>query len=478
MEMTSHILLILMLVPFFGFLFVLMSQEDKQKKIYNGVAVAEFAVCCNILLLGKLLTEIDLSQNGLQFLSSYNWLEQPHIKISFGIDIFSLMIALAIHLMLVIGLPFAKNSQHPKLLISLSLLMISLLTGFLISADIFSFYIFFTAMLFPLFVLIGTVGEIRKSSWMFRFFIYNFLGSIILFLVVCTLYQHHPQTEGILLEQVAKLRLPRIYEYWIWGGIFAALLSRIPIWPFHYWIASITGAIQNPLAFLLVNLIPLTGVYGLVRFCPKTVPESVSYMLTVLEIIAAISMLFIAMIGLINKDNRYKLFSFMTVYYIIFLLGALLPTNRILLNIGYSIFAFLIIITVLEVLADYIREEQQRNNLNFYGILCYSPRIALLYSFFTLAAVGFPLSALFINNFVILSYLFRYNFNLGLVIMIAIIVSSASLLKELYLLKDNRYVHPDSVCISDISRSVFIGLSSIGVLLLISFFNPLLGIGG
>ena len=213
------------------------------------------------------------------------------------------------------------------------------------------------------------------------------------------------------------------------------------------------------------------------RFCPKAVPESVSYLLTTLEVIAAVSMLFIAMIGLINKDSRDKLFSFITVYYIIFLLGALLPTNRILTNIGYSLFAFLIIISVLEVLSSYVRKEQLNQNISQYGILCHAPRLSLLYSFFTLAAVGFPLSALFINNFVILSYLFAYNTKLGLVIMFAIIISSASLLKELYVLKDSRYIHPNSTCINDISYAEFYGLSAIVIMLLLSFCNPLLVFG-
>lgn len=475
-DMAQHILLILTVVPLMGFLFSLMAQNYAAGSRYNALLTAEFALLTNVGLLVCALMHLDLSQGGLQMLSVYQWLEEPAVRLILGVDMFSLLIALSIHVMLMISLPFALRSKYSKTLVSLSMLMLSMLTGFLLSADIFTFYIFFTAMLIPLFVLLGTVGEIRRSSWMFRFFIYNFIGCLILFLVVCGLYDHH-HGQAVMLSEVARIRLPRTYEYWIWSGIFAALLSRIPIWPFHYWIASVTGAVQNPLVFLLINLIPLTGVYGLVRFCPTAVPESVSYILTCLEIIAAVSMLFIAMIGLIHRDSRYKLFSFITVYYIIFLLGALLPTSRILLNIGYSIFAFLIIVTVLEVLAAYIKAQQQENNIQLNGILCHSPRLSILYSFFTLAAVGFPLSALFVNNFVILSYLFRYNFNLGLVIMLAIIVSSASLLKELYTLKDSRYVPPGSVCIMDISRSVFAGLGVVALLLLISFFNPLPGLG-
>lgn len=478
MNISQHLLATIIIVPFLGFLFALISQTGEKSARHNVVAVAEFTVITNVILLWRQLTQLDLNQKGLQFLSQYQWTEIPPINLAFGVDIFSLMIALAIHLILLISLPFAKNTEHPKILVSLSLLMLSMLMGFLLSADIFSFYIFFTAILIPAFILIGTTGEIRKSRWVFRFFIYNFIGSIILFVVICALYRYHGQEEAILLNNVAQFRLPRAYEYWIWGGIFIALLSRIPIWPFHYWIASISGAVQNPIVFLLINLIPLTGVYGLIRFCPKAVPESVSYLLTGLEVVAAISMLFIAMIGLINKDSRYKLFSFITVYYIMFLLGALLPTNRLLLNIGYSIFAFLVIISVLEVLAAHIYYEQQKYDLNIYGILCHAPRLSLLYSFFTLAAVGFPLSALFINNFVILSYLFSYNFNLGLLIIVSVIISSASLLKELYVLKDNRYIQPGSVCIADMSHRSFLGLGFIALLLLVSFYNPLLVLGG
>lgn len=478
MDISQYFLITLILVPFLGFLFALISPTVEKKMSQNVISVAEFAVITNIILLWRQMTQLDLNQKGLQFLTQYQWIDAPSIHLALGIDIFSLMIALAIHLILLICLPFAKRAEYPKMLVSLSLLMLSMLTGFLLAAELFTFYIFFTAMLIPAFMLIGMTGEVKKSRWVFRFFIYNFIGSVILFIVICALYHYQKNENMILLSNVARLRLSRANEYLIWGGIFIALLSRIPIWPFHYWIASISGAVQNPIVFLMINLIPLTGVYGLVRFFPKAVPESASYLLTGLEVIAVISMLFIAMIGLINKDNRYKLFSFMTVYYIMFLLGALLPTNRILLNIGYSIFAFLIIIAVLEVLAAHIYYEQQKFDLNIYGILCHAPRLSLLYSFFTLAAVGFPLSALFINNFVILSYLFSYNFNLGLLIIISVIVSSASLLKELYVLKDNRYIQPGSVCIADISQKTFLGLGFIAVLLLVSFYNPLLVLGG
>lgn len=477
MYITQYLLLTLIAVPFLGFLFSLTARKNNNSPVHNVMNVVLFVIVSNMALLWYIWNNMNLQKSGLQLLETYHWQDVPPITLVWGVDIFSLMLILSIHIMFLIGISFVKNTQHPKMLGSLSLLLLSMLTGLFVAADVFSFYVFFVALLIPLFMLIGIAGEIKKQSWMFRFFIYNFIGSVIFFAVICVLMSQHPQNSGILLGRVARLNFSRGQDYFVWGGIFLAMLSRIPIWPFHYWIASINGAVQNPLVFLAVNLVPLTGVYGLIRFCPKAVPESVGYFLTTLEIIAAISMLFIAFIGLINKDIRYKLFSYITVYYIIYLLGALLPTNRILQNIGYSLFAFLIIVSVIEVLISYIRQEQDITGLSQYGVLCAVPKLSFIFSFFILSAVGFPLSALFINNFVILSYLFRYNLNLGLVIMLAIVVVSAGLLKELHIFKNASGLQPGNVCIRDIGTKAGIGLGIIMILLLISFFNPLLVLG-
>ena len=176
------------------------------------------------------------------------------------------------------------------------------------------------------------------------------------------------------------------------------------------------------------------------------------YYLSLLEIIAIISMLFIALIGLINKDIQYKIFSYATVYYILFLLGALLPIDKILLNIGFSLFAFIIIIAALEVLTTYIDGEQDDKSVSAHGILCRVPRLSLLYSFLVLAAVGMPLSSMFLNNFVILSHLFSYNIRSGILIMLSIVLVAGTLLQELYVFKDNSGITPDTACIMDLSK--------------------------
>ena len=188
-------------------------------------------------------------------------------------------------------------------------------------------------------------------------------------------------------------------EYFIWAAIFISLLSRIPVWPFHYWISSVNSSIRHPMVFLISMILPLTGIYGFVRFLPKSLPSIMSNYIFILQIIGIVTMLFIALIGLINKDRQYKIFSYITVYYIMYLLGILTRNEVILLNIAFSFFSYLIIVASLEVFSHYISREQSQQGIMDDGILCACPKISIIYAFMTLAAVGLPLSSLFLNNF-------------------------------------------------------------------------------
>lgn len=472
MENALTILSAVIAVPFIGFLFVLTAKDDEQTRGRNALSVALLAMIANVLLIWRIMVLVDLDKSGLQLVETYRWLENPRIDIVFGVDLFSLLLILALHLAVIIGIiGTGLRGGQTKSMMVWALLFVSMITGLLVSADIFSFYIFFEAMLLPLFMLIGMFGEIKKQPGIFRFFIYNFLGAVFLF--IATVVTYHHENHSIALDYVSHIRFNPHLELFVWGAIFISFLSRIPIWPFHYWISSVNAAVRNPLVFIIANLVPLTGVYGFIRFFPRTVPDSAQYFLDILEIISIISMLFIALIGLINKDIQYKLFSYLTVYYIMFMLGALLPTDTILLNIGFSLFAFLIIAALLEVLTLYIEGEQNSKELNAHGILCYVPRLSFIYSFLVLAAVGFPLSSLFLNNFVIFSHLFSYNLQAGIVIMLSTVIVAAAVLQELYVFKDESRVTPEGVCIMDLPVSAFLWLLSAIAVLVVTFINPL-----
>ncbi len=476
MSSNLYLLSIIIALPFLGMLFVLSAKDDDKTGGRNVYNVSLFAVIANIVLILRMFFRLDVKSAALQLTERFTWLENPRIDIILGVDVFSALLLLAVHIAFIIGFMAVRNNQlRQKSMMVFSLLFLSQITGFLLSADIFSFYIFFEALLFPVFMLIGIFGDIRRQGTMYRFFLYNFLGAVVLFLATIILYNY--QNGAVEITKVADLSFNGRIEHFMWASILISFLSRIPVWPFHFWISSVSSSIKNPLVFIIVNLIPLTGIYGLIRFLPQTFPPSAAFYITALEIIGVVTMLFIALIGFINKDTQYKFFSYITVYYIMYMLGLLSKNSLIMLNVGFSFFSYLIIVAGLEFVFGYIRTQQEKLELGTEGLLCPVPRLSFVYSFLVLAAIGLPVSSLFLNNFLIISSLLENNFNLGITVIGALVLSSGALLGDLYRLKDSSAFSPDKGCILDISRPYFVFLVFIIFVLIASFVRPLWFLG-
>jgi len=470
MNSPFALLSLVVAIPFLGVLFVLMSKDDELTRGRNAFNVCVFSIIANIVMIFRIFMLIDEKKDTLQLLEKFNWLDVPNVNILFGVDIFALLIILAVHLAVLIGVVgVRRNNDKQKSLMALTLLFLSMLTGFFVAADIFSFYIFFEAMLLPLFMIIGMFGEVKKRGTIYRFFLYNFLGAIILFSATMVIYHYYG---SLTLGQLNKVRFSSPMSYYVWGAVFVAFLSRLPIWPFHYWISSISAGIRNPLTFIITALMPLTAIYGFIRFLPGNFVMPVDVYILWVNIISIITILFIALIGFINKDYQYKLFSFMTVYYIVYLMGIFMNDRLIWSNIGYSLFSFVLIVAALEVLSGYIFHKEEAYGISGTGFLCKVPHLSFAYSYITLTAVGIPLSAVFLNNFLILSKLLSSNIKVGGVLIVSLILVSASLLQELYRHKLSNVNCPIERE-DDISKSLFAFMLFIMFVLLMSLFKPL-----
>lgn len=471
MNSPFALLSLIVAVPFLGMLFVFSSKntEDIQSG-RNAFNVCVFTIVSNIILIWRIFMIINEKSPSLQLMEKFDWLSVPNINIVLGVDVFSLLLILAVHIAILIGvLGVRSNTYRTKSLLAFTLLFLSMMTGFLVAADIFSFYIFFEAMLFPLFMIIGMFGEVRKLELINRFFLYNFIGAIILFSATLLLFYHGG---SMMLADIGKLRLGDPLKYYVWGAICLSFISRVPIWPFHYWISSINSGIRNPLAFIITALLPLTSIYGFIRFLPAKLPLELNVYIMYGEIIAVVTMLFIALIGFINRDYQYKIFSYVTVYYILYLLGIFVNDELVKTSISYSLFGFLIIMASLETVSSYIYHKEQEAQCLSNGFLCRVKRLSFVYSFLTIAAVGMPVSAVFINNFLILSWLLSFNVKMGVLLILSLAFVGVTLLQELLRLKqDNKECRLGKN--DDISKAFFTFMMFVIFVLLMSFVNPL-----
>ena len=471
--MSEYLLLFLIILPLIGALFILTIKDEKNYMVNNIYNVAIWVLLTTILMILYTFSLFDIEKNGIQLVEKYNWLEFPQIIILLGADVFSMLLLFSVNLSFFIAEICSTRSltKRPKALISTELLFLSLFNGYILAADIISFYIFFAAVSMPLIILISIYSSQHRKNMIIRLNLYHSIGALLLFAAVIAIYTF--KDSNIPLNTAGNLNLVGKTEYFVWFSIFFAFISRMPIWPFHYWLTAINSSIRNPLVFIVGNLIPLVGLYGFMRFWPNTVPATIAVYAPAFEIISVITMIFIALIGLSQKDFRYKLFAYTTVYYLLYLIGVFLPTGSLKMNIGYSLFAYLIIVTVLSFLISHIEQQKKQLNLPGAGILCYLPRTSVCLSLFVLAGIGLPITPLFWNNFIIISEIFNYNLVLGIFIMLALFIAALSLLEELYRLKGKSYNVGACIRGKDLNDFELLVYGSCLVILFLSFFKPL-----
>ena len=148
---TFSLLSLIIAIPFLGMLFALAAKDADDGSTRNVYNVSLFAVIANIVMIWRIFMLIDVFKPGFQLTETFNWLETPAINIMFGVDIFSLLMILSVHIAFIIGFIGVRNNiRQQKSLMVFALLFLSMITGFFVAADIFSFYIFFEAMLLPL----------------------------------------------------------------------------------------------------------------------------------------------------------------------------------------------------------------------------------------------------------------------------------------------------------------------------------------
>lgn len=465
--MTENLLLAVILLPLLGGLFSAFSRAETTTGAPNAVNVAVWTIICNIMLLLLLFSQINISDDGFQFIHKYNWRIIPQVTIVLGTDVFALTLLLGIHFAFLIGvLGIRKQSQKAE--IAFCLILLCCFGGFCSALDLFSFYTFFVLLIPPLFMQIGLNGKNQIAS---RFFMYNFIGSVLLLLPVVMLYAY--ENGNIPLYRISEINIDSQHGILIWSGIFLAFMFRIPVWPFHYWISSVNTGLRNSLTFICASILPISGLFGFMRFWPAEIPEQISSLAPVFEFFCILTMLYLAFVGYSSLKLRDKLFSYIFIYYLLYLLGIFTPTTILQRNLAYSLFAFLLMFAALSMLVFHIEEQGEKTSGSPEGVLCFQPKASFAYGALLLAAIGFPVSALFWNNFIIVSQILTANVYIGTVAVFTLLLAAVFMLQNLYVLKDKSCLDAVDVKVSDIDNIQFFAAVVVLAILLLSFIKPL-----
>ncbi|WP_299519205.1 NADH-quinone oxidoreductase subunit M [uncultured Serinicoccus sp.] len=253
-----------------------------------------------------------------QLTEVYSWIPQFGVSYALGVDGISLsMILLGLVLVPICivaawdDVPAVGRRQHAYF--ALMLALTSMMVGVFAAIDVFLFYVFFEAMLIPVYFLIGVFGGSRRARAATSFLLYSLAGGLIMLVAVIGVYLAGPRgTDGFLLSNLTGMDLSVEAGRWLFVGFFIAFAIKAPMWPVHTWLPLAAEQARPATSVLLVGVLDKVGTYGMIRFCLTLFPEASQWATPVVLALALVS-LFVGAFLAIGQTDMLRLISYTSI---------------------------------------------------------------------------------------------------------------------------------------------------------------------
>lgn len=270
-----------------------------------------------------------------QFAERHDWIPQFGVSYAVGIDGMALAMIVMSTLLVPVCLlaawndiPDSEDGRRRNTYLAWMLLLETFMIGVFAATDVFLFYVFFEAMLVPVYFLIGSYGGVRRHAAAMKFLLFSLAGGLIMLVAVIALYFQGPRgNTGFLMDSLTGLQMSGSVQNWLFAGFFIAFAVKAPMWPVHTWLPDAAGESRPATAVLLVGVLDKVGTYGMIRFCLQLFPEASQWATPLIIVLALISIIYGAMCA-IGEPDLMRLIAWTSISHFGFIvLGVFAMTN-------------------------------------------------------------------------------------------------------------------------------------------------------
>jgi NADH-quinone oxidoreductase subunit M len=392
-------------IPILGGLAVMTTGRDKSATITRWVALITAVV--GFLVTIPLYTGFDPSTAALQFVENVPWIERYKIGYYLGVDGLSMWFVIlnSFTTILVVIAGWVVIEKQPAQYFAAFLIMSGLINGAFAAADAMLFYVFFEAMLIPMYLIIGIWGGPNRLYAAIKFFLYTLLGSLLM--LVAFLYLYNVTGGSFTISDFHKVPLGKTPQILIFVAFFLAFAVKVPMWPVHTWLPDAHVEAPTGGSVILAAITLKLGAYGFLRFILPIVPDASHMMAPFVIVISLIAIVYIGFIALIQTDMKklvaYSSIShmgFVTLGFFLFVggQGSALGIEGGLMQMISHGFVSAAMFLCIGVMYDRLHS---RNIADYGGVVNVMPKFAALMMLFGMANAGLPGTSGFIGEFTV-----------------------------------------------------------------------------
>jgi len=405
-----YLLTILIFLPLAGTAALLVLRREDHTWIRR---IALFISVADFLLSLLLLRGFQAGTAAFQFEEYRQWIPDPPIFYHLGIDGISLfLVLLTTFLMPLAILASWKSIERGVQGFYVTLLALETgLVGVFVSLDLFLFFLFWEAILLPMYFLIGIWGHERRVYASLKFVLYTMLGSILMLVGIIWLYELSgtfdlPRIQALLVS--GQLILSPRTELLLFAAFFLAFAIKVPLFPLHTWLPDAHTEAPTAGSVILAGVLLKMGAYGLVRFCLPLFPEAALRAAPYVATLAIIGILYGGLVAMVQTDLK-RLVAYSSVSHLGFVvLGTFALNPTALQGALYQMLSHGVSTGALFVLVGMLYERRHTHEIKEYGGLATPmPVFAGLFLFVSLSSAGLPMLNGFVGEFLILAGTFQ-----------------------------------------------------------------------
>jgi NADH-quinone oxidoreductase subunit M len=404
-----------------------------------GLALLQLAITAVLYL------RFDPDVSGLQFATSVPWISAWGVNYSIGLDgINVLLVALTAFMgPLVIAGAFSAIQKDVKLFYSMVFLIQFAMLGTFLAQDLFLFYVFWEAMLIPMFLIIGIWGGERRIYATLKFVLYTAFGSILMLAALIYLVYSLQQTSGIrsfAFDDLYGNELPLQAQMWLLAAFGLSFAIKVPMVPLHTWLPDAHVEAPTAGSVILAGVLLKMGTYGFMKLGFPLFPDATRAMTPLLMTLAVISIVYGACLALVQTDIK-KIIAYSSISHLGYVMLGLVSLD--LVGIQGAIIQMVshgLVAGGLFLMVGMIYERCHTRELAAYGGLAkLLPVFAVFFTILTLASIGLPTTSGFTGEFMALLGAFNAAWPLheagyNLPLTLAVIAVSGVVLGALYML--------------------------------------------